>query len=59
LLGLKISDIIRDEKLLKYARGEASQLLKQDPHLQHPTNQPIVKKLQSLREFQTDWSRIS
>jgi ATP-dependent DNA helicase RecG len=59
IIDLKIADLIRDEKILQYARTTAIKLLKKDPHLQKEENKVIRKQLAYLNKNRVDWSRIS
>ncbi|MCB2219598.1 MAG: ATP-dependent DNA helicase RecG [Bacteroidetes bacterium] len=59
ILDLKIADIIKDEKILKYARSKASELLRNDPHLEKEKNQPIARFLKEINRTKTNWSMIS
>ena len=59
IIDLKIADLIRDEKILQYARTMAIKLLKQDPHLHKEENKPVRKQLAYLNKDRVDWSRIS
>ncbi len=56
LVGLKLASLVKDEKLLKLAREFAHRTLDEDPQLNKPENQPMVRHLQRS-EF--DWGRIS
>jgi len=59
IVDLKIADLIRDEKILQYARTTAIKLLKNDPHLNKEDNRVIRKQLAYLNKNRIDWSRIS
>jgi len=56
---LKIADLIRDEKLLKYSRDLAFKLLENDPDLKNPNNKPIADQLNHLYKDYTNWGIIS
>jgi len=56
LVGLKLASLVKDEKILKLAREFAHRTLDEDPRLEKPENQPMVKHLQRS-EF--DWGKIS
>ena len=45
VLQLKIADLVKDNKLLKYARDNALELLKKDPHLEAPEHQVLKRTL--------------
>jgi ATP-dependent DNA helicase RecG len=59
ILDLKIADIIKDEKILKYARKTAAKLLEEDPHLELEENRPIANQLRNINKSKTNWSLIS
>ena len=56
MVGLKLASLVKDEKLLRLARELAYRNLDEDPRLESPENQPMVKHLQSS-DF--DWGKIS
>ncbi|PKP50462.1 MAG: ATP-dependent DNA helicase RecG [Bacteroidetes bacterium HGW-Bacteroidetes-11] len=56
LVGLKLASLVKDEKILKLAREFAHRTLDEDPRLEKPENQTMVKHLQRS-EF--DWGKIS
>ena len=59
ILDLKLADIVKDEKLLRYARNVAIELLEKDPSLTKPENMPIARRIAELNKEKTNWSRIS
>ena len=59
ILDLKIADIIKDEKILKYAREKAIELLNDDPHLEKESNSPILKEHKKFSRNRPNWSLIS
>ncbi|MCF8367584.1 MAG: ATP-dependent DNA helicase RecG [Bacteroidales bacterium] len=59
ILDLKIADIVKDEKILRYARSAAIQLLEYDPELLSEKNQAIAKHLKQINSSKTNWSLIS
>ncbi len=59
ILDLKIADIIKDEKILKYSRNMAVDILSDDPHLEKDKNRPIFQQLNSLSKNKPNWSLIS
>ncbi len=59
VLDLQLADIIRDEKILKYARNLATEILGHDPLLQKPQNTILANRLQQLQKHKYDWSKIS
>jgi ATP-dependent DNA helicase RecG len=59
LLDLKIADIVRDEKILKYARSLASEILQTDPLLELEKNRPLARQLALMKKDFINWSLIS
>ncbi len=59
VLDMKLADIIRDEKILKFARNVAVEILEDDPGLQKPKNTMLAVTLQRMKDKTQDWSRIS
>jgi ATP-dependent DNA helicase RecG len=59
VLNLKIADIIKDHEILKLARSYASELLKSDPSLSLPDNQPIKTAYIQLTKYKNIWNYIS
>ena len=59
ILDLKIADIIRDEKLLKYARNMAVDIIKDDPELIKKENFPITRHLDLINKYKENWGLIS
>ncbi len=59
LLDLKIADIAQDENILKFAREQAIQLLKEDPSLGMAENKIIRQRLHEMYRDRLFWSRIS
>jgi ATP-dependent DNA helicase RecG len=59
VLDMKIADIVRDEKILKYARNLAIEIIKDDPQLEKPKNALLAGRLAQLQKHRYDWSRIS
>ena len=59
ILDLKIADIVKDEKLLYYARKVAIEILEKDPRLESHENLPIARRAAELNREKTNWSRIS
>lgn len=59
LLDLKIADIVRDEKILKYARSLASEILQADPSLELDKNRPLARQLALMKKDFINWSLIS
>jgi ATP-dependent DNA helicase RecG len=59
ILDLKIANLLRDEKILKYARNLAQEILDSDPLLKAKENAILARTLKSLNKFQPDWGSIS
>jgi len=59
VLEMQLADIVRDEKILKFARSLASEILEDDPRLQKPQNALMAARLLQLQKNKYDWSRIS
>lgn len=59
VLDLKLADLTKDEKLLKYARDLVMELLEEDPLLQKPENNCLLNQLLYLKKGRGNWSRIS
>jgi ATP-dependent DNA helicase RecG len=59
ILDLKIADLIKDEKILKYARSLASEILLDDPGLQQEKNRPLARQLAMMKNDFINWSLIS
>ncbi|MFK5982110.1 MAG: ATP-dependent DNA helicase RecG, partial [Flavobacteriaceae bacterium] len=59
VLNLKIADIIKDHEILKLARSYASELLRSDPSLLLPDNQPIKFTYIQLTKYKNIWNYIS
>ncbi len=59
VLALKIADIVKDQDILKTARFQAIDLLKNDPNLQLPQNQIVAYTLQQLQRYKNLWTYIS
>ena len=58
VLDLKLSDIARDQELVKTTRYAAQQLLADDPGIMKPENQPLKDYLNQFNKG-THWSRIA
>jgi ATP-dependent DNA helicase RecG len=59
VLDLQLADIVRDEKILKYARNIAADILEKDPLLESPQNRVLSMRLKQLQKHRSDWSKIS
>lgn len=58
VLDLKLSDIARDQELVKSTRYAAQQLLENDASLQKPENKPLLDYLKQYHKG-TNWSKIA
>ena len=58
ILELKIANLVKDEKIIKYARDLATEILDEDPDLNMIKNRPLSFHLASLNEKQEDLSSI-
>jgi ATP-dependent DNA helicase RecG len=59
ILNLRIADIIQDEKILKFARTVASDILNDDPGLRLEKNAILAKHIIHMDEHQQNWGLIS
>ncbi len=59
VLDLKIADLLRDEKILKFARSLAGEILQEDPALELEKNRSMAQYLQQTRKDRVDWGVIS
>ena len=59
ILDFKLADIIKDNKILQYARAEAIKLLEVDPNLDLAENIYISRFYRPYAREKVGWSRIS
>jgi ATP-dependent DNA helicase RecG len=59
IIDLKLSNLVRDEKILKYARNLAADILTEDPNLSMEKNLPLNRQLQRMNREMVDWGVIS
>ncbi len=59
IIPLKLADIVRDEKLLTYARDMALKIVEEDSSLRLSKNRPLADYLDEIDKFQTNWGEIS
>ena len=59
VLNLKIGDIVKDSKILQYARKIAGDVLESDPSLTSDENRPIYKEYIRAHHNKMQWSNIS
>jgi ATP-dependent DNA helicase RecG len=57
-VGLKIGNLIKDEKLIKHVRAMVNQMLDDDPHLLKPENQNTKAFFISQFRQSFDWGQI-
>jgi ATP-dependent DNA helicase RecG len=56
---LKIASLGRDSQILQFARSVAMDLLEEDPMLDKPENEVLLRQLKKLSRGSFDWSVIS
>lgn len=59
VLSLKIADIVKDQTILKEARFQAINLLKNDPNLKKKENSMVAYTLLQLQKHKNIWTHIS
>ncbi len=59
ILNLRIADIVKDEKILKYARNVASDIIRDDPGLVKSGNDILAHHLLHMDQQQQNWGLIS
>ena len=59
ILDLRIADIVKDEKILKYARNVASEIIQHDPLLSKKENDILARHLAQMDRNQQNWGLIS
>lgn len=59
LLDLKIGDLLKDSKILEYARKIAIYILQEDPNLSSDENRLILKEYLRAHQHKMQWSSIS
>ena len=59
MIDLKLANLVQDEKILKYARSLASEILEEDPLLTTKKNLPMERQLRQLYGEMVDWGKIS
>ncbi len=59
IVDLKIANLIKDEKILKFARDIANQILDEDPDLTKAENSRIKKHALQLSKNKANWGLIS
>jgi ATP-dependent DNA helicase RecG len=58
LIDLKIANLVRDERILKYARSLANEILADDSDLVKEKNSPMANYLKSFSEDFISWSVV-
>lgn len=59
LLDLRIADVIQDEKILKYARNLATEIISEDPALENEQNERLKRHLIHIGRNEQNWGLIS
>jgi ATP-dependent DNA helicase RecG len=59
IMDLRIADIVKDEKILKYARNVAAEIISDDPRLTQPKNDILAHHLLNMDLKQQNWGLIS
>jgi ATP-dependent DNA helicase RecG len=59
IMDLRIADIVKDEKILKYARNVASEIISKDPALSDKKNDILAHHLLNMEKKQQNWGLIS
>ena len=59
ILDLKIADIVKDEKILKYARNLAAEIIRDDPELIKMENSLLSRHLKMMNKYKENWGLIS
>jgi ATP-dependent DNA helicase RecG len=59
IMDLRIADIVKDEKILKYARNLASEIIGRDPELSGNKNDILALHLQNMDRKHQNWGLIS
>jgi len=59
ITDLHLADLVTDEKILKYARNAAIELLESDPELEAPANKPVKEYIIKENKRKGSWGMIS
>jgi ATP-dependent DNA helicase RecG len=59
ILSLRIADIVKDEKILKYARNVATDIIHKDPLLAGPEHAILAQHLEHIDRHSQNWGLIS
>jgi ATP-dependent DNA helicase RecG len=59
ILDLRIADIVKDEKILKYARNVATEIIQNDPTLIKKENDILAQHLLQIDRKKQNWGLIS
>jgi len=58
--NFRIANIVKDQQILQLARNTANDILDDDPELQKPENQILIKQMRKLRRSENiEWTKIS
>jgi ATP-dependent DNA helicase RecG len=59
IVDLKIADILKDEKMIRYARNLAGEIIAGDPGLLRPENDILARHLKSIDRNAQNWGLIA
>lgn len=59
VLNLKFADLSQDQELIRLVRQIATEIVEADPELRTPQYQVLRQTLDSQRQRQTEWSKVS
>ena len=59
VLNLRIADLVKDQPVLAKAREKAIEVLKDDPRLEKPKNEPIKRTYTQIHKKNSIWANIS
>ncbi len=59
MLDLHLADIVKDENLIKIARNQAIDILKEDPLLESVKNRKLKDELLKMKKIRGSWEKIS
>lgn len=59
IIDLRLSDLARDEKIVKYARKIAEEIIEDDPNLNLEKNRRVLFQVKILQSKSENWSMIS
>jgi ATP-dependent DNA helicase RecG len=59
ILDLKLADIVKDEKILRYSRNLAKEIINEDPELKEQKNSRLANYLKEYNKTRKNWGQIS